>query len=187
MDRSAREDFEMTPRLLKLAGHLPTDESRRQVVELLAGGLSAGRVGQTLGVDLRALRKYYRKELDAAGRRQPPSHVPTRETRQKVWLLSACGVTLERMASVLGMSKTALTKHYRNELDNGLTEACASVAKSLYKLATSPGPSQAVSCMFFLKCRGGWKEVSKVEVGATGDGKQLIIYSGALAQHDRGA
>jgi len=38
--------------------------------------------------------------------------------------------------------------------------------------------------MFWLKTRGKWQEIHKTEVSGAGGG-QLIIYSGALAQHDR--
>jgi DNA-binding transcriptional ArsR family regulator len=164
--------------------HVPTPETRAAVASMLADGLTIARIGQTLGVDLRALRRLYRAELDAAGRRQAAPHVPTNELRQKVWLLAACGVTGERIASALGMRQPVLSKHYRQELDNGLTEANGAVAKSLYKLATTAGPSQAASCMFWLKTRGKWQEVHKTEVSGAGGG-QLIIYSGVLAQHDR--
>jgi hypothetical protein len=106
----------------------------------------------------------------------PRNHVPTAQTRAAVWMMSATGVTLENIGLAMGVHKVTIARHYKQELDRG-------VAASLFKLATTPGPSQAVSCMFWLKTRGKWQEIHKTEVSGAGGG-QLIIYSGALAQHD---
>jgi hypothetical protein len=83
----------------------------------------------------------------------------------------------------MGVHLNTVSRHYKEELARGALEANNKVAASLFKLATTPGPSQAVSCMFWLKCRGRWQEVNKVEVSGAGGG-QLIVYSGALAEHD---
>jgi DNA-binding transcriptional ArsR family regulator len=166
--------------------HVPTDESRRKVAELLAGGLSTARLGRELGIDQRALRKHYRNELDEAGRHRPPVHEPTPQTRAMVWMMSATGVKLEDIGRAMGVHKATVTRHYKDETSRGLLEANTKVSASLFKLTQTPGPQQAISCMFWLKTRAHWQERSTVEVAGAGGG-QLIVYSGALAAHDKDA
>jgi hypothetical protein len=113
-------------------------------------------------------------------RAKAPVHVPTPQIRAA----AATGVSQENIGLALGVHKITIARHYKQELDRGLLEANNNVAASLFKLATSPGPSQAASCMFWLKTRGKWQEIHKTEVSGAGGG-QLIIYSGVLAQHDR--
>jgi hypothetical protein len=114
----------------------------------------------------------------------PRNHVPTPQTRAAVWMMAATGVSLDNIGLAMGVHKGTISRHYKEELARGALEANNKVAASLFKLATSPGPSQAVSCMFWLKTRGKWQEIHKTEVSGAGGG-QLIIYSGALAEHDR--
>jgi transposase-like protein len=163
--------------------HVVTDASRQAVTELLAEGVPLIEIARRLGMAPETLRRGYRAEIDAAGRRTA-AHVPTPQTRAAVWMMAATGVTLENIGLAMGVHKITIARHYKQELDRGLLEANNRVAASLFKLATSPGPSQAASCMFWLKCRGRWQEVNKVEVSGAGGG-QLIVYSGVLAQHDR--
>jgi hypothetical protein len=150
--------------------------------ELLASGIPLIEIARRLGMAPVTLRQSYRAEIGAAGRRAD-AHVPTPQTRAAVWMMSATGVTLENIGLAMGVHKVTIARHYKQELDRGLLEANNRVAASLFKLATTPGPSQAVSCMFWLKTRGKWQEIHKTEVSGAGGG-QLIIYSGALAQHD---
>jgi hypothetical protein len=117
-------------------------------------------------------------------RNDPRNHVPTVQTRAAVWMMSATGVSQENIARAMGVHKGTIARNYKDELSRGALEANNKVAASLFKLATTPGPSQAVSCMFWLKTRGKWQEIHKTEVSGAGGG-QLIIYSGALAEHDR--
>ena len=117
-------------------------------------------------------------------RRGKAPHVPTPQTRAAVWMMSATGVTMKNIGLALGVHEITVSRHYKEEFARGSLEANNKVAASLFKLATTPGPSQAVSCMFWLKTRGKWQEIHKTEVSGAGGG-QLIIYSGALAQHDR--
>jgi hypothetical protein len=116
-------------------------------------------------------------------RAKAPPHIPTPQTRAAVWMMAATGVSQENIGRALGVHLITISRHYKDELARGALEANNKVAASLFKLATSPGPSQAASAMFWMKCRGGWRETSKVEVAGAGGG-QLLVYSGCLKAHD---
>lgn len=80
------------------------------------------------------------------------------------------GFPHEEIADTLGISDETLRKHYREELDHGMTKANARVVQTAFQQATS-GKSPAMT-MFWLKTRLGWKETQKVE--HTGQGGEPI-------------
>jgi hypothetical protein len=114
----------------------------------------------------------------------PRNHVPTSSTRRQVWLMTGYGLPHERIAAVLGVSKATIARHYREELTKGLDQCNNAIVASLYQIATGKGPTAMAACAFWLKTRAHWQEKSTVEV-AGANGGQLIVYSGALAEHDR--
>lgn len=64
------------------------------------------------------------------------------------------------------ISVDTLERKFRAELDHGLAQANARVAESVFKRATNlKHPQGAISAMFWLKTRAGWKETTKVEHG----------------------
>jgi hypothetical protein len=91
-----------------------------------------------------------------------PKTEPTDEQRQVVKSLAAFGISQEQMLRRLGIrSLKTLRKHYREELDGGAVDANCSVAKTLYKMATSgqhPGAT-----IFWLESRAGWRVHSAYE------------------------
>src|ERR1700722_12464259 len=91
-----------------------------------------------------------------------PKLIPTDENRRLVVSLSACGIPQLQIARRLEIrSLKTLRKHYRNELDRGYMEANASVAKTLFTMATSG--QHPVATIFWLKSRAGWKEYPAFE------------------------
>jgi hypothetical protein len=83
--------------------------------------------------------------------------VPTQEQRRVVKSAAAFGMPQAQIAAMIGLrAEKTLRKHFRSELDRGAGEAILQVANSLFKLATVRGNASAA--MFFLKCRGGWRE-----------------------------
>lgn len=46
--------------------HAPTDEQRKKVAAMYSVGITQDDLAQFLGIDLKTLRKHYRKELDTA-------------------------------------------------------------------------------------------------------------------------
>lgn len=82
-------------------------------------------------------------------------HKPTDESRNMARTLSGLGVPQSDIATLLGVSKPTLHKHYRGDLDKGMAEANAKVAQSLFKQATSGNTSAAI---FWMKSRANWTE-----------------------------
>ena len=87
-------------------------------------------------------------------------HEPTVETRSSVKALASVGTPQEQIASVIGISKNTLLKHYRKELDTAMTMANAKVAQSLFQQATAGNTAAAI---FWLKCRAGWVDKQQIE------------------------
>lgn len=93
-----------------------------------------------------------------------PAHQPTAQTRRTAESMAAYGIQQEEIAKVLGIGKSTLHVHYRDELDTAHTRAIAAVAQCLYKQATDPeNPRSAASAMFWLKTRARWRETTVVE------------------------
>jgi len=98
-----------------------------------------------------------------------PAHEPTKETRLLVKNLVAVGMPQEDIASKLDMSVDTLARHYRKELDEGIADANATIARTLFNQAKAGN----VACMiFWLKTRAGWKETNRHEL-TDGEGKGL--------------
>jgi hypothetical protein len=84
------------------------------------------------------------------------------------------GIPQVEIGKVLDVSDETLRKHYRDELDLGMTKANAKVVQTAFQQATS-GKSPAMT-MFWLKTRMGWKETQKVEhTGADGEAIQHSV------------
>jgi len=81
---------------------------------------------------------------------------PTDDQRNLVKSMAACGTMHEMIAQQIGIrSPKTLRKHFRSELDSGVTEANYEMAKSLFKKGKN-GDVEAQK--FWLKCRAGWSE-----------------------------
>jgi AcrR family transcriptional regulator len=92
------------------------------------------------------------------------------------------GIPQEDIAAALGISLPTLHKHYRQELDHGMTEANARVVRTAFQQATS-GESPAMT-MFWLKTRMGWKETQKVEHAGEDGGPVRILYDAEVPDPD---
>ncbi len=74
------------------------------------------------------------------------------------------GLQHERIATVMGLSKPTLYRHYREQLDHGADEINGKVAMSLVEKALGDGPQAVTAAIFLTKVRLGWKEGQRVEV-----------------------
>lgn len=90
-----------------------------------------------------------------------PAHQPTDADRAKVKAMSAYGIPQEQIARVFDIDSKTLRLHYRDELDLGVIEANAQVAKTLFSQATKEGNTTAA--IWWTKSRMGWKEKQDVE------------------------
>jgi hypothetical protein len=82
---------------------------------------------------------------------------PTLEQRRVVKSATAYGMPQAQIATMIALrSEKTLRRHFRIELDLGAAEANSAVAQSLFRMATvGKRPAAAI---FWLKCRGGWRE-----------------------------
>ena len=110
-------------------------------------------------------------EEDKVGKGRPP-HLPTADTRIKVYTLSTVGTRHEDIASVLSISHDTLVKYYKEELDKGRIEANASVAETLFKQAKE---GNTTAMIFWLKSRAKWKESTQHEISGNADGTPIEV------------
>ena len=87
--------------------------------------------------------------------------------------LVASGATQEQICALLSMSRPTLEKHYRHELDTGLSNANEQVAGALFQMAIS-GNNVAAS-IFWMKTRARWRESAP---GHDEDGRPYTLDTG---------
>lgn len=87
-------------------------------------------------------------------------HKPSRESRQLVQLHASIGTPQAIIADILGIDVKTLTKYYREELDQALARANASVGGALFNKATK---GDTTAMIFWMKTRAGWREKLEVE------------------------
>jgi hypothetical protein len=85
---------------------------------------------------------------------------PTPDQRRTVKTMAGFGIPQEDIAGFLGVDAKTLRKHFRDELDRGVTEANAKVAQSLFHMATQG--KNVAAAIFWMKARAGWRE--KIEI-----------------------
>jgi hypothetical protein len=90
-----------------------------------------------------------------------PPHEPTDAQIATVRAMSAYGIPQDDIAKVIGIDPKTLRKHYSEQLEKGSIEATAKVAEFLFKQATT---TSVAAAMFWMKCRAGWSEKTRVEV-----------------------
>lgn len=89
-----------------------------------------------------------------------PAYEPSERDRSQVKMLCAMGVPDYDIALVMHLSAPTLRKHFFRELEVGHIESTAKVAQSLFKQATDPVKPNVAAAIFWMKCRGGWREES---------------------------
>jgi hypothetical protein len=82
--------------------------------------------------------------------------------RDQIKALMACGISTEKIAMIFDMSTSELYDRFGKEIATAEDEANASVAHSLYKMATSGKHPQA--SIFWLKSRAGWDDKSDIQI-----------------------
>jgi len=113
-----------------------------------------------------------------------PQYVPTDEMRKQVELLSGIGVPIEQIGLIIGIDKKTVQKHYRDELDVGQAKAMSRVSKRLFEIATGDGRDSLTACIFWLKCRAGWKPPAEVEVNIDNSNKTATVINLPAEQED---
>lgn len=113
-----------------------------------------------------------------------PQYVPTDADRKQVELLSGIGVPIEQIGLIIGIDKKTVQKHYRDELDVGQAKAMSRVSKRLFEIATGDGRDSLSACIFWLKCRAGWKPPADVEVNIDNSNKTATVINLPAEQED---
>lgn len=85
---------------------------------------------------------------------------PTPDQRRTVKTMAGFGIPHTDIAPFIGIDTKTLRKHFREELDRGMTEANAKVAQSLFLMATQG--KNVAAAIFWMKARAGWRE--KIEI-----------------------
>lgn len=96
---------------------------------------------------------------------------PTAEQRRVVRTMAGLGTPQASIATAMQMDLKTLKKHFREELDSGVTEANATVAQSLFNMATKD--KNVAAAIFWLKIRAGWTEKSVVTIDGNVDVRRL--------------
>ena len=86
---------------------------------------------------------------------------PTDDMRRQVLTMTGFGIRQDEMARSLQIDKKTLIKHFRHELDTGMTEANVRVAQALYTNAVKN--MNVAAQIWWTKTRMGWKDTSVVE------------------------
>jgi hypothetical protein len=95
---------------------------------------------------------------------------PSAEQRKTVRALAGFGVPQDDIAAYIEIEPKTMRKHFRLELDRGSLEATATVAQSLFQMATEG--KNVATVIFWMKARAGWREKNSLEVTGK-DGAQL--------------
>ena len=93
------------------------------------------------------------------------------DQRRTVRAMAGFGVPQEDIAAFLHVDPKTLRKHFRDELDQGVVEANAKVAQSLFNMATKQ--NNVAAAIFWLKARAGWSERQRIEFSAAQDPNQV--------------
>ena len=90
-----------------------------------------------------------------------PKFEATDERRQVVEAMTGGGTTQAELARIFDIDEKTLRKHFREELDGGVTRANAAVAGGLFHNAVVK--LNVTAQIFWLKTRAGWKETQVFE------------------------
>jgi len=91
-------------------------------------------------------------------------HKPDRISRELVSLHATVGTTHETIAKILGIDPKTLYRHYRQELDESLAKANATIGGALFNKAKGGDTS---SMIFWLKTRARWRETTHIDHSST--------------------
>jgi hypothetical protein len=107
-------------------------------------------------------------------------YIPTEDQRKQILMMTGFGIRQEEMCSFLRISRPTLEKHFRRELDTGMTEANMRVAQALYTNCTKNMSVQGQ--IWWTKTRMGWKDAS--EVTLNGGDRPVMIVTGVVRDAD---
>ena len=96
--------------------HVPTLESRLLVNEMKAAGATLPIIARAMGICENTVARHYFPSTVARPPKGRRRHAPTPATRKIVRRAISGGMTLARVAKLVGISLPTLRLHYRSEL-----------------------------------------------------------------------
>lgn len=100
--------------------------------------------------------------LDRRPRRGHPTKEVTQQMRTQVQSMTGYGIPQLDIARLMQMDVKTLRKHFREELDTGMTRANMLMAEALWKNGVRHNNVQAQ--IWWTKARMGWKDQSQLDV-----------------------
>jgi len=85
-------------------------------------------------------------------------YIPTYGRRVQVAAMSACGYTLDQIASELDINVKTLNDRFPAELATAKEYATAAMGLNLYQKGMGDGPGAIQATIFWLRSRAGWRE-----------------------------
>lgn len=121
-----------------------------------------------------------------------PPFKPTDDQREQVEAYVSYGATHDDIAELIGVAPKTLRAHFRAELDRGSLKANMKVAGSVFRQAVGAPAvyDQSGQCIreeqkpifaagaFWMKCRAGWRETSRMELTGKDGGPLQMDLSG---------
>lgn len=107
-------------------------------------------------------------------------HLPP-DMLERLEHMAAAGLSIQQMGFLLGMSKATIERRIAENrqaieaVEKGRAKALFNVGKSAYEQAIS-GKNTAMT-IFYLKCRGGWKETQEVQLIGADVERSTRVYS----------
>jgi hypothetical protein len=103
------------------------------------------------------------------------TYEPDEKTAAQVKRMSGLGITHDQIARIIGISDETLRKYYPDELENGATQANATVAQNLFRIATGNDKGAVAAAIFWMKTRARWRETNHTEISGP-DGAAISVH-----------
>lgn len=105
------------------------------------------------------MKKPRKKQVKAPGAGKP-EHKPNEELRELVALHATMGTSQETIAKIIKIDPKTLRKYYRDELDDSLAVANATVGGTLFNKAIN---GDTTAMIFWMKTQARWSEKTETE------------------------
>ena len=115
-----------------------------------------------------------------------PKFQVTDRDRAFVKKLSALGVSVEEIAGLVGCERHTLTRHFRQDIDDGRIEATAAVSAALFAKATAKGLNGASvrAAEIWLRRFPEWLEAERPHNRDDEAGDKEIVVTGGLPERE---
>lgn len=149
--------------------HVPTDEARAQVFDVITGGGSQVEAARVLNISVATLKRHYAEDLAFArgltgghgSHANGLAHLPDDTDREYVKRGVLLGTPHTKLATAMGICLNTLKAQYADELAHGKMELTNEAAGHLVQRMRS-GDTRAIT--FYLASQAGWSEKTAVDL-----------------------